>query len=373
MLGIQVAQVQALLAQEEVIGDADAGQGAVQCRRPHQEDEEAVVDTREAHHDDHRDDAEQPDQYPPAHAAQTLPRQLTQADDRRVEDVDHAGQVGQRQETQGDHAERHATGQPHPGRGVAAAQGGGGEQADRLTQGSCAEDAHQVGPEGRTLVAAQARQVADVGPPGKARSNVDFHRDHEVDVRVFERWLQGWHGQQFVEAVAAGNEVHQRQHDQDQAGRDHRAQTADHVRPTHGHQRRQHDGQQGPSGHQPVVAVGLAVLHEGFQVVQRTPAHQPQHRQPTHGQDHHRKDIDQPAAIEAKHAAQESELLDAVLAARQAGGRGREHHADDVADDDEIIRKRNLLQASVNRAQDRSLLYAAAQHDLLQPLQSVKE
>lgn len=37
----------------------------------------------------------------------------------------------------------------------------------------------------------------------------------------------------------------------------------------------------------------------------------------------------------------------------------------------QIIRKRNLLQASVNRAQDRSLLYAAAQHDLLQPLQSV--
>lgn len=37
----------------------------------------------------------------------------------------------------------------------------------------------------------------------------------------------------------------------------------------------------------------------------------------------------------------------------------------------QIIRKRNQLQASVNRAQDRSLLYAAAQHDLLQPLQSV--
>lgn len=37
----------------------------------------------------------------------------------------------------------------------------------------------------------------------------------------------------------------------------------------------------------------------------------------------------------------------------------------------QIIRKRNLLQASVNREQDRSLLYAAAQHDLLQPLQSV--
>jgi signal transduction histidine kinase len=36
-----------------------------------------------------------------------------------------------------------------------------------------------------------------------------------------------------------------------------------------------------------------------------------------------------------------------------------------------IVRKRNLLQARVERAQDRSLLYAAAQHDLLQPLQSV--
>lgn len=37
----------------------------------------------------------------------------------------------------------------------------------------------------------------------------------------------------------------------------------------------------------------------------------------------------------------------------------------------QIWRKRNLLRASVVRAQDRSLLYAAAQHDLLQPLQSV--
>lgn len=37
----------------------------------------------------------------------------------------------------------------------------------------------------------------------------------------------------------------------------------------------------------------------------------------------------------------------------------------------QILRKRNLLQASMTRAQDRSLLYAAAQHDLLQPLQSV--
>jgi signal transduction histidine kinase len=37
----------------------------------------------------------------------------------------------------------------------------------------------------------------------------------------------------------------------------------------------------------------------------------------------------------------------------------------------QILRKRNLLRASVSRAQDRSLLYAAAQHDLLQPLQSV--
>ena len=37
----------------------------------------------------------------------------------------------------------------------------------------------------------------------------------------------------------------------------------------------------------------------------------------------------------------------------------------------QILRKRNLLQVSVDRAQDRSLLYAAAQHDLVQPLQSV--
>lgn len=37
----------------------------------------------------------------------------------------------------------------------------------------------------------------------------------------------------------------------------------------------------------------------------------------------------------------------------------------------QILRKRNLLRASVVRARDRSLLYAAAQHDLLQPLQSV--
>lgn len=37
----------------------------------------------------------------------------------------------------------------------------------------------------------------------------------------------------------------------------------------------------------------------------------------------------------------------------------------------QIWRKRNLLRARVVRAQDRSLLYAAAQHDLLQPLQSV--
>lgn len=37
----------------------------------------------------------------------------------------------------------------------------------------------------------------------------------------------------------------------------------------------------------------------------------------------------------------------------------------------QIIRKRNLLQASVQRAHDRSLFYAAAQHDLMQPLQSV--
>lgn len=37
----------------------------------------------------------------------------------------------------------------------------------------------------------------------------------------------------------------------------------------------------------------------------------------------------------------------------------------------QILRKRNLLRASVSRARDRSLLYAAAQHDLLQPLQSV--
>lgn len=37
----------------------------------------------------------------------------------------------------------------------------------------------------------------------------------------------------------------------------------------------------------------------------------------------------------------------------------------------QILRKRNLLRASVARAQDRSMLFAAAQHDLLQPLQSV--
>ena len=37
----------------------------------------------------------------------------------------------------------------------------------------------------------------------------------------------------------------------------------------------------------------------------------------------------------------------------------------------QILRKRKLLQANMNRVQDRSLLYAAAQHDLLQPLQSV--
>ena len=37
----------------------------------------------------------------------------------------------------------------------------------------------------------------------------------------------------------------------------------------------------------------------------------------------------------------------------------------------QILRKRNLLRASVSRARDRGLLYAAAQHDLLQPLQSV--
>ncbi len=37
----------------------------------------------------------------------------------------------------------------------------------------------------------------------------------------------------------------------------------------------------------------------------------------------------------------------------------------------QIIRKRNLLQASMQRAQDRSLFYATAQHDLMQPLQSV--
>ena len=37
----------------------------------------------------------------------------------------------------------------------------------------------------------------------------------------------------------------------------------------------------------------------------------------------------------------------------------------------QIVRKRNLLQASVQRAHDRSLFHAAAQHDLMQPLQSV--
>lgn len=37
----------------------------------------------------------------------------------------------------------------------------------------------------------------------------------------------------------------------------------------------------------------------------------------------------------------------------------------------QILRKRNLLQAGMQRAQDRSLFYAAAQHDLMQPLQSV--
>lgn len=37
----------------------------------------------------------------------------------------------------------------------------------------------------------------------------------------------------------------------------------------------------------------------------------------------------------------------------------------------QILRKRNLLRDSVSRARDRSLLYAAAQHDLLQPLEAV--
>ena len=37
----------------------------------------------------------------------------------------------------------------------------------------------------------------------------------------------------------------------------------------------------------------------------------------------------------------------------------------------QINRKRHLLQASVQRAQDRNLFHAAAQHDLMQPLQSV--
>lgn len=37
----------------------------------------------------------------------------------------------------------------------------------------------------------------------------------------------------------------------------------------------------------------------------------------------------------------------------------------------QILRKQHLLQANMNRAQDRGLLYAAAQHDLWQPLQSV--
>lgn len=37
----------------------------------------------------------------------------------------------------------------------------------------------------------------------------------------------------------------------------------------------------------------------------------------------------------------------------------------------QILRRQHLLQANMNRAQDRGLLYAAAQHDLWQPLQSV--
>ncbi|XAE36304.1 hypothetical protein WMF93_14775 [Pseudomonas alkylphenolica] len=150
-----MAQVDALLTQEEVIGDTDAGQCTVKRRGPDQEDEEAVVDAREAQHDEHRNHAEQPDQYPPAHAAQALPGQLAQADDGGVEDVDHTGQVGQRQEAQRHHAEAHATGQTHPGGRVAAAEGGSGEQADGFAQRGSAEDPHQVGPEGRALVAAQ--------------------------------------------------------------------------------------------------------------------------------------------------------------------------------------------------------------------------
>ena len=64
------------------------------------------------------------------------------------------------------------------------------------------------------------------------------------------------------------------------------------------------------------------------------PEHQAEHGQPAQRQEDHRQHIDEAGAVGAEHATQEDELLDAVAAGGDAGGKRSQDHADDVADDD---------------------------------------
>ncbi|MCY1537937.1 hypothetical protein D9M68_734550 [compost metagenome] len=226
-----MTQIHTLVTQEVVIGDADPGQGAVQRRGPHQEDEEAVVDARCEAHDQQRHYAEQRHQQCPTHFPEFFPSQLTQADDRGIEDVDHAGDVGEGHEPQGNDPEGDTADMGHPHGRIAVAERGCRQQPDHFAQRRGAEDPDDVWPERRPLVLAQPSQVADIGPPGKARGDVHFHRDNEVDAFVVQRRIQCRQRHQLGERVLAEDHVEHHRHDHYQCRRDDGVAYLDRGRP----------------------------------------------------------------------------------------------------------------------------------------------
>ncbi|MCY1361714.1 hypothetical protein D9M69_483900 [compost metagenome] len=134
--------------------------------------------------------------------------------------------------------------------------------------------------------------------------------------------------------MLAEDHVEHHAHDHHQGRRHDGVEHLDRGGPLGDHETGQDDGEEARRQYQPAVGVGLVLRHETGQAIDGAAEHQSQHCQPAHGEEHHCQHIDQPATVAAEHAAQESELLGAVLAAGYTGGEGGQQHPENVTDDD---------------------------------------
>ncbi len=331
---VQAAHVELLATQEEVIGDADAGECGVQRRGPYQEDEEAVVHLRVEDHEPERDEAEEEQDRAPGNRAHRRRTDLPEADNGRVEDVRHRGHVGESDKEQRHDADHRAGDLRHPDGRIAFTERNRRKQTNDFAKCSRTEDAENVWPEGGALALRQPRQVADIGPPREAGGEIDLDRDDEVQRLVLEGRRERGKCQKLADRMVAEDEVEHRHHQQHQRRRNDHVEELDRGRPLGDDEPGEKDGANGGDDHLGAGRVGRFVGAERHQAVNRAAEHHGKDGEPTHGQHDHGKHIDDAAAVVAELAAQRDELLDTVAARHGCRGERGQNDADDVADDD---------------------------------------